>query len=149
MASCPPPSHVASAERGAPYSFRTYNLPSPNLDTLLNLSKQIVSKDEVTPIMALHTLKTHALYHSFTREDVAHILDDLMAKVRCYGFGAVLEEFEFEDSLSRLVASKTEVVSASVGGGGGGGGMVEPSPHEPPDRVPPLHPRVRDDAMYT
>ena len=142
MATCPPPTVVASTERGSSYPYRTYDLPPPNLDTLLNLSKQIVSKDEITPIMALQTLKTHELYPCFTREDVARIQDDLREKVRCYGFGAVLEEFEFKDSLSRLVSRKTEVVP-------GGGGSADPLSHEPPETIPPPHPRARDDAMYS
>jgi hypothetical protein len=108
MATCPPPSQIATAPRGQPYTFQTYDLPHPNLDTLLNLSKQLVTKDEITPIMALQVIKSHDMYPLLTREDVMRMMDDLVAKIRCYGFGAVLEEFEFMDSLSRVLAGKME-----------------------------------------
>lgn len=147
MASCPPPSIVAKAERGQPYrDFHTYNLPPANLDTLLNLSKQLVTQNEITPIMALQSLQTHSMYHLLTRDDVLRIMDELVAKVRCYGFGAVLEDFEFMDALSRILTSKMEQSfqpAPSVGVG-----TVEDigyiTPAQPGPQIPP---HVVDDGL--
>ncbi|KKA17354.1 hypothetical protein T310_8819, partial [Rasamsonia emersonii CBS 393.64] len=108
MASCPPPSHIENVPEGNQYPHQTYDLPSANLETLLNLSKQLVSEGQVTPIMVLQSLKNHELYHTLTREDVKTIIDTLYAKIRCYGFGAVVEDFELQDCLSSVLGSKLE-----------------------------------------
>lgn len=145
MASCPPPSYIASAERGQPYhDFSTYQLPHANLDTLLNLSKQLVNQSEITPIMALQSLKSHSLYHLLTRDDVLRVVDDLVAKVRCYGFGAVLEDFEFMDSLSRILAGKMELPYRAAPG------TVEEicDSEKPVQTGPGIRPRDIEHGMY-
>jgi hypothetical protein len=53
------------------------------------------------------------MYHTLTRDDVIRMMDDLNAKIRCYGFGAVIEDFEFMDSLSSVLASKMEAFVGS------------------------------------
>ena len=108
MASCPPPTQITATEPGQMYPSQTYDLPHANLNTLLNLSRQLVTEGQITPIMALQSLKNHPMYHTLTRDDVMRMMDELTAKIRCYGFGAVLEDFEFMDSLSSVLASKME-----------------------------------------
>lgn len=108
MATCPPPSEVAVAPRGCEYGVKTYELPPANLNTLLNLSRQLVTDNEITPIMALQSLRDHEMYPMLTKDDIRRIMDDLVAKVRCYGFGAVLEDFEFRDSLNSVLGCKME-----------------------------------------
>ncbi|KAK2743513.1 hypothetical protein FQN57_004810 [Myotisia sp. PD_48] len=108
MAMCPPPSAVETTERGGLYPAQTYDLPHANLNTLFSLSKQLVGQDEITPIMALQYLRNHEMYPSITREDVMAMMSDLVAKIRCYGFGAILENFEFMDSLNSVLARKSE-----------------------------------------
>jgi len=58
--------------------------------------------------MALQSLKNHELYPSLTREDVKAVMDTLLAKIRCYGFGAVVEDFELMDCLSSVLGTKIE-----------------------------------------
>lgn len=114
MASCAPPTHISTTPALAAglqptYPHKTYdNIPPANLSTLLNLSRQLVEGGQVTPIMALQSLKSHDRYRSLTREDVKGMIDDLNNKVRCYGFGAVLEDFELKDALSSIFATKFE-----------------------------------------
>ncbi|KAI1917073.1 hypothetical protein LOZ53_002796 [Ophidiomyces ophidiicola] len=115
MATCPPPSEVALAARGHEYPVKTYDLPPANLNTLLNLSRQLVTDNEITPIMALQSLKDHEMYHLLTKDDVRRMMDDLLAKVRCYGFGAVLEDFEFRDALNGVLGSKLEFSATQAG----------------------------------
>ncbi|KAL1952855.1 hypothetical protein VTO42DRAFT_4082 [Malbranchea cinnamomea] len=147
MASCPPPSYIATAERGQPYhGFKTYDLPPANLDTLLNLSQQLVTQNEITPIMALQTLRRHAMYHLLTRDDIRRMMDDLVAKVRCYGFGAVLEDFELMDSLSRILASKMEQ-RPIAGADSKPTDAVDALQPGPPDILHP--PRLIEDAMFS
>jgi hypothetical protein len=108
MASCPPPTQITATEPGQMYPSQTYDLPHANLNTLLNLSRQLVTEGQITPIMALQSLKDDNMYQTLTRDDVIRMMDDLNAKIRCYGFGAVIEDFEFRDSLNSVLASKME-----------------------------------------
>lgn len=43
------------------------------------------------------------------------MMEDLVAKVRCYGFGAVVENFEFMDSLSSVLGAKFETLLTAHG----------------------------------
>ncbi|KAL4927057.1 protein flbB [Aspergillus undulatus] len=108
MATCPPPSYIANTTSEQAYPHKTYDLPHANLSTLLNLSRQLVTEGQVTPIMALQALKSHEMYTKLTRDDVKLIVDTLENKVRCYGFGAVLEDFELMDCFSSVLGSKIE-----------------------------------------
>ncbi|KAL3497097.1 hypothetical protein BJX62DRAFT_3019 [Aspergillus germanicus] len=108
MATCPPPSYIANTTSEQVYPHKTYDLPHANLSTLLNLSRQLVTEGQVTPIMALQALKSHEMYPRLTRDDVKLIMDTLENKVRCYGFGAVLEDFELMDCFSSVSGSKVD-----------------------------------------
>jgi hypothetical protein len=58
--------------------------------------------------MALQCLKNHELYTTLSRDDVKIITETLNTKVRCYGFGAVVEDFELMDCLSSVVGTKVD-----------------------------------------
>lgn len=108
MATCPPPSYIKHTTPGQTYPHKTYDLPLANLSTLLNLSRQLVTDGQITPIMALQCLKNHELYPTLSRDDVKIIIETLNTKVRCYGFGAVVEDFELMDCLSSVVGTKVD-----------------------------------------
>jgi hypothetical protein len=118
MASCPPPSHIESVPAQQSGLVPTYEHKAPDaasvqiLNNLLNLSQSLagnaIPSDQVTPIMALQSLKGHRNYSSLTREDVLGMIDSIRSKVRCYGFGAVMEDFELRDALSTIFATKPE-----------------------------------------
>lgn len=114
MATCPPPSYIANTTNEQPYPHKLYNLPPANLNTLLNLSRQVVDEGQITPIMALQCLKNHELYHTLTRDDVKIIIDTLNTKVRCYGFGACVEDFELKDCLSSVLGMKLDAGVSGV-----------------------------------
>ncbi|KAJ5971455.1 uncharacterized protein N7479_001373 [Penicillium vulpinum] len=109
MATCPPPSYIAKTTHEQPYPHKAPDLPHANLSTLLNLSRQLVTEGQITPIMALQCLKNHELYSTLRREDVKIIMDTLNTKVRCYGFGAVVEDFELIDCLSSVLGTKVDL----------------------------------------
>lgn len=115
MATCPPPSYIANTTHEQPYPHKLYDLPYANLTTLLNLSRQLVTEGQITPIMALQCLKNHELYRSLSRDDVKIIIDTLNTKVRCYGFGAVVEDFELMDCLSSVLDTKVYTGVSRVG----------------------------------
>ena len=95
------------------YPHKTPDIPMEHLNALLNLSHQIkdegyVPGGQVTPIMALQSLRGHRHYTSLTRNDVVGMIEAIRNKVRCYGFGAVMEDFELRDALSSTFATKPE-----------------------------------------
>ncbi|KAH8429718.1 protein flbB [Aspergillus melleus] len=114
MATCPPPSYISNTTPEQTYPHQTYDLPHANLSTLLNLSRQLVTEGQITPIMALQCLKSHELYRSLTRDDIKIIMETLNTKVRCYGFGAVVEDFELKDCLSSVVGTKVDLGISQV-----------------------------------
>ncbi|KAK4945249.1 hypothetical protein LTR10_015408 [Elasticomyces elasticus] len=118
MASCPPPTHITSvpAQEGGLVPTYEHKVPDAEsvqiLSNLLNLSQTLqgstIPSGQVTPIMALQSLKGHRNYGSLTREDVMGMIESIRGKVRCYGFGAVMEDFELRDALSSIFATKPE-----------------------------------------
>ncbi|KIV95551.1 hypothetical protein, variant [Exophiala mesophila] len=118
MASCPPPSHIENtpAQEGGLVPTYEHKVPDTEsvqiLTNLLNLSQSLRGNEfpsgQVTPIMALQSLKGHRNYATLTREDVLGMIESIKSKVRCYGFGAVMEDFELRDALSTIFATKPE-----------------------------------------
>lgn len=118
MASCPPPTHIERVPAKEGGLIPTYDHKVPDtesvqiLNNLLNLSQTLrgsaIPSGQVTPIMALQSLKGHRNYGTLTREDVIGMIESIKSKVRCYGFGAVMEDFELRDALSSIFATKPE-----------------------------------------
>ncbi|TRX96574.1 hypothetical protein FHL15_002476 [Xylaria flabelliformis] len=133
MASCPPEpfaelnseipfgnAHGAAADgaeskakNGEQRSLKTWELSKGDLTTLLDLSKRLDLDGEITPVMAWGMILGHPRLTELTHKDFEKITDDLKGKVRCYGFGAVMEEFEVRDSLNAVLSAKPE---ATIGG---------------------------------
>jgi hypothetical protein len=88
------------------------DLGMPDLLKLLDLSNRLPLDGEITPIMAWASILKHPRFVELNSKDFSTLRDDLLAKVRCYGFGAVLEEFEVRDALSSVLATKIESYAA-------------------------------------
>ncbi|MCJ1474262.1 hypothetical protein MMC13_002920 [Lambiella insularis] len=84
------------------------DLPKADLFKLLNLSANLPLDGELTPVMALNMIRNHERCNELTDADFKALIADLETKTRCYGFGAVLEEFEVRDALSSVFAIKLE-----------------------------------------
>ncbi|KAI3320028.1 hypothetical protein HD806DRAFT_244269 [Xylariaceae sp. AK1471] len=132
MASCPPEpfaelnseipfgnAHGAAADgteskhnKGQQQSLKTWELSKGDLTTLLDLSKRLDLDGEITPVMAWGMVLGHPRLTELTRKDFEKITDDLKGKVRCYGFGAVMEEFEVRDALNAVLSAKEAGLSA-------------------------------------
>ncbi|KAI1760349.1 hypothetical protein GGR53DRAFT_470418 [Hypoxylon sp. FL1150] len=91
---------------------RTWELSKADLATLLDLSKKLDLDGEITPVMAWGMILAHPRLGELRREDLEKVIDDLKGKVRCYGFGAVMEEFEVRDALNAVFMAKPDVFSA-------------------------------------
>ncbi|KAM0563868.1 hypothetical protein ACHAPJ_000074 [Fusarium lateritium] len=116
MASCPP-EPFPDARPGLPFgnthipldgepNQKTWEVPRADLATLLDLSKRIDLDGEVTPIMSWGMLMSHPRASELEVADFRKLSEELVRKVRCYGFGAVMEEFEVRDAMDNIFGAK-------------------------------------------
>ncbi|KAI8275979.1 hypothetical protein K4K60_008223 [Colletotrichum sp. SAR11_57] len=89
---------------------RTWEVSKGSLSALLDLSKKLNLDGEVTPVMAWGMVLGHPRCHELRAEDFNKLTDELKDKVRCYGFGAVMEEFEVRDALENVFCSRPEMM---------------------------------------
>ncbi|RMD44165.1 hypothetical protein DV735_g957, partial [Chaetothyriales sp. CBS 134920] len=126
MASVTPVRHVREVrpEQGGLIPTRPHQMAdTETLQLLQNLlrtsseAKQAMNLlgGQVTPVMAMQSLRSHRYYHSLTEEDVRRMIEAIKGHVRCYGFGAVMEDFELRDALDVVFATKPEAYD-SIGG---------------------------------
>jgi len=105
MATAPPDSHIANHPEEK-YPHQMPDVAMPDLMKLLDLSARLPLDGEITPIMAWVMLLKDPNFEMLTKEEFGAIKGELLAKVRCYGFGAVLEEFEVRDALMTALAGR-------------------------------------------
>ncbi|KAF2035837.1 hypothetical protein EK21DRAFT_53662 [Setomelanomma holmii] len=105
MATAPPDSHIANCPQEK-YPHQMPDITMPDLMKLLDLSNRLPLDGEITPIMAWAKIIQDESFKELTKEEIEVIKAELLAKVRCYGFGAVLEEFEVSDALMTVLAGK-------------------------------------------
>ncbi|KAI1847392.1 hypothetical protein JX266_006617 [Neoarthrinium moseri] len=120
MASCPP-EPFSELNNDIPFGYnhaqpdqnrsgqRTWEISKGELSTLLNLSKKLDLDGEITPVMAWGMIQGHPRLMELRHEDFNKLTDELRGKVRCYGFGAVMEEFEVRDALNAVFSTKPEL----------------------------------------
>ncbi|KAK0613009.1 hypothetical protein B0T17DRAFT_499116 [Bombardia bombarda] len=87
---------------------RTWELSKGDLATLLDLSKRLNLDGEITPVMAWGMVLGHPRLAELKMEDFTKLTDELGSKVRCYGFGAVMEEFEVRDALESVLSMRPD-----------------------------------------
>ncbi|KHN98537.1 bZIP-type transcription factor [Metarhizium album ARSEF 1941] len=121
MASCPPApfgklttktpfgnTHTHDRGDGSNPAQGTWEISKADLSTLLDLSQRLDLDGEITPVMAWGMILSHPRFADFQPEDFAKIAAELGRKVRCYGFGAVMEEFELRDAFESVLPSGME-----------------------------------------
>ncbi|GAB0132339.1 hypothetical protein EsDP_00000779 [Epichloe bromicola] len=86
----------------------TWEISRADLSTLLDLSQKLDLDGEITPVMAWGMILNHPRFGDFKAEDFATIAAELGRKVRCYGFGAVVEGFELRDAFENVLPSQPE-----------------------------------------
>lgn len=108
------PEPVTFAPGTAP-SQRTWELSKADLNTLLALSAKLDLDGEITPVMAWGMVLAHPRLGELSIQDFAKVTEELAGKVRCYGFGAVMEEFEVRDALENIFSTKPDHVNTVTG----------------------------------
>ncbi|KAH6660002.1 hypothetical protein BKA67DRAFT_546469 [Truncatella angustata] len=123
MATCPP-EPFSGLSNDVPFGYnhaqpeqnrsgqRTWELTKGDLSTLLDLSKKLDLDGEITPVMAWGLILNHPRLAELRVEDYHRLADELGGKVRCYGFGAVMEEFEVRDAINAVFCTKPELNTA-------------------------------------
>lgn len=113
MASCSPgiypessPEMPYNPPNNAVSSHHTCTLSKSGFADLLERSERLNLDGEVTPVMAWHMILNHPRFSEFTVEDFEMVTKGLEGKVRCYGFGAVFEEFEVCDVIENVMSCK-------------------------------------------
>lgn len=114
MATCPPMSHVME-KPGEPYPHQMPDMSKSALMKLLESSAMLPGMEggEVTPVRAWMMIIQDERVHGFNQHDFELLTTDLLGKVRCYGFGAVLEEFEISDAIATVCISKESMPAVS------------------------------------
>ncbi|KAM4059385.1 bZIP transcription factor [Hirsutella rhossiliensis] len=88
----------------------TWELSKAGLAALLDLSKKLDLDGEITPVMAWGMVLGNPRFAELRPEDLHKLAEDLGRKVRCYGFGAVLEEFELRDAFESILPCEPETM---------------------------------------
>ncbi|KAF7560985.1 hypothetical protein G7046_g3160 [Stylonectria norvegica] len=124
MASCPPGPFTAltpdipfgaSQVHGKPSAGQpTWELSKSGLSTLLDLSARLDLDGEITPVMAWGLILANARLRDLQVCDLQRVSLELAKKTRCYGFGAVLEEFELRDALENVLIWKPETMAIDL-----------------------------------
>ncbi|KAM0451380.1 hypothetical protein ACHAPV_005364 [Trichoderma viride] len=88
----------------------TWELTKADLTTLLDLSKQLNLDGEITPVVAWRMVTSHYRFNELAPGDLEKLSEELLRKIRCYGFGAVMEEFELRDALENIFSGRPEAM---------------------------------------
>ncbi|KAI9722687.1 MAG: hypothetical protein M1812_001618 [Candelaria pacifica] len=107
MASCPREQDILDPQ-AVLKPCPTSNVQRADLRSLMESCSRLELDGEITPVMAWSIIWGDSRLNELTPRDFAVLKEDLGMKVRCYGFGAVLEEFEVRDALSNVFATKIE-----------------------------------------
>ncbi|EMF16514.1 uncharacterized protein SEPMUDRAFT_103885 [Sphaerulina musiva SO2202] len=116
MGSAAPWSHIKEKPtENYPHQMPT-DISNDTLAKLLDLSARlpIDREGEITPVMAWTMIYTNDRIRDLDKLDLERLKTNLTPKVRCYGFGAVLEEFEVRDALNTILAEKDIVPAMST-----------------------------------
>ncbi|KAM3416028.1 hypothetical protein BST61_g9515 [Cercospora zeina] len=115
MGTSAPWSHIKDSPKESYPHQMPADLSRQSLAKLLDLSARlpIDREGEITPIMAWTMIFTCQRVGQLVEGDFERLKNGLAGKVRCYGFGAVLEEFEVRDALNGVLAEKDIVPAMS------------------------------------
>ncbi|KAJ9301209.1 hypothetical protein DTO271G3_1344 [Paecilomyces variotii] len=80
-------------------SGNAWEAPHEMLDRLLQLSESIPLEGEVTPIKAWNHIRHLPAFRTIDSKVLGNLTRELSRYVKCYGFGAVIDETIFEDKL--------------------------------------------------
>jgi len=105
MISCPPESH-SLYNSNTDWGVKTLDAPASDLSFLFHLSNRLQLHGEMTPISVWAMITTLDQFPELDLSDFEFIKQELLPKVSCHGFGAVVEEGDVHGVLGRLFAAR-------------------------------------------
>lgn len=103
--SCPPENH-SYRHPGEDWDPRSRKVQVADLSILFNLSNRLQLDGEMTPIAVWATITRHERFPELNHVDFETLKQELLSKVKCHGFGAVIEEYEVHDALAGFFGAK-------------------------------------------
>lgn len=82
----------------------TWKIPAVEIERLLDLSGGLNLSGELTPVQAWGRLVRMDSFKQLGLREINAIRDELAKGIRCYGFGAVMDEDEFERIVGVVVS---------------------------------------------
>ncbi|KAL8725335.1 MAG: hypothetical protein Q9181_006454, partial [Wetmoreana brouardii] len=95
--------HLMSRAPRPPQPDSSWTANGSILRQLLSLSSAINLEGEITPVEAWHRLRQHPGSATLDKSTIERIKGDLSTIVRCYGFGAVMDEAAFLFTLESIL----------------------------------------------
>ena len=82
----------------------TWEVPGADIQHLLNMSNGFQLEGEITPVQAWYRLKLHPRFGDLKQNQVEALKRILFSTVKCYGFGSVMEESDWNIAVEEVVA---------------------------------------------
>ncbi|KIX08985.1 uncharacterized protein Z518_00063 [Rhinocladiella mackenziei CBS 650.93] len=102
MSRSPPFAQSTQTDSGLPDGTR-WSVPAVELEKLLEFSDRLSLDGEVTPVEAWQRIRQHPNFSNLTRDGLEALKATLIPEVKCYGFGAVVDEEYFESLLQQAL----------------------------------------------
>ncbi|KAI9715421.1 MAG: hypothetical protein M1828_000841 [Chrysothrix sp. TS-e1954] len=104
----PPPPGMGNSMHNIAAAPKRNDEDAQRLMQLFDFSNRIQLDGEITPVMAWAMIMADEGAWMWGVGDFERVKGELAGKIRCYGFGAVLEEFEVRDAIRNVIDSKAE-----------------------------------------
>ncbi|PGH17664.1 hypothetical protein AJ79_01026 [Helicocarpus griseus UAMH5409] len=82
-----------------------WQVPAKELDRLFELSSALKIDGELVPVQAWMRIRQHPLFHKLDPAGLRRLSETLITGVRCFGFGATLEEEFFTMTMNEVFGS--------------------------------------------
>ena len=82
----------------------SWEVPGADIQRLLNMSNSFQLEGEITPVQAWYRLKQHPRFQGLRQKQVEALKRMLFGTVKCYGFGSVMEESDWNIAVEEVVA---------------------------------------------
>ncbi|TGZ77389.1 hypothetical protein EX30DRAFT_356381 [Ascodesmis nigricans] len=105
MLSCPPECHNLKTPE-IDWGLKTYDLPVSDLVKLFNLSQRLQLNGELTPIAVWAYIASLEQFPELEFGDFEMLKQELLPKVTCHGFGAVVGEEHVHAAVDKLLISR-------------------------------------------
>ncbi|MCJ1364010.1 hypothetical protein MMC16_003119 [Acarospora aff. strigata] len=87
-----------------PQADTTWTFPSEEIGRLLELSSRLDLVGFITPVEAWDRIRQHCGSRGISKRAFQELKTRLVEQAQCNGFGAALDEYDFEETLTTVLA---------------------------------------------